>query len=70
MGQERSLAPCRRAAVILLILCAACASAARAEVAPIVDFVPFLIRFRGTVRGAVASERALADTVDELQATD
>jgi hypothetical protein len=54
----------------LLILCAACASAARAEVAPIVDFVPFLIRFRGTVRGAVASERALADTVDELQATD
>jgi paraquat-inducible protein B len=35
----------------LLILCAGFASAAGAQVAPIVDGVPFLIRFGGTVRG-------------------
>src|SRR5215469_11176735 len=40
-----------RAVAVLLILSAAFASATRAEVAPIVDGVPFLIRFHGTVRG-------------------
>ena len=34
-----------------MILCAGFASAANAAVAPIVDGVLFLIRFRGTVRG-------------------
>jgi paraquat-inducible protein B len=47
----RSLALRRRALAILLILSGGSASAARAEVAPIVDGVPFLIRFPGTVRG-------------------
>ena len=51
MGPERSLAPRMRVAAILLILCASVAPAASAAVAPIVDGVPFLIRFRGTVRG-------------------
>jgi paraquat-inducible protein B len=40
-----------RAAAILLALCAGFAPVAAAAVAPIVDGVPFLIRFRGTVRG-------------------
>src|SRR5277367_1751575 len=51
MEPERSLAPRMRAVAVLLILCGVCASSASAEVAPIVDGVPFLIRFRGTVRG-------------------
>src|SRR5215475_7692885 len=51
MGPERSLAPCMRAAAILLILCAGITPAASAAVAPIVDGVPFLIRFRGSVHG-------------------
>ena len=51
MGPERSLAPRMRAAAILLILCGGCVPAASAAVAPIVDGVPFLIRFHGTVRG-------------------
>src|SRR6516165_8339449 len=38
---------------VLSILCAGFASAAGAEVAPIVDGVPFLIRFHGSVRGLV-----------------
>jgi len=38
---------------VLSILCAGFASAASAEVAPIVDGVPFLIRFHGSVRGLV-----------------
>jgi paraquat-inducible protein B len=40
-----------RVVAVLLILCAGFASAASAASAPIVDGVPFLIRFRGTVRG-------------------
>jgi hypothetical protein len=40
-----------RALAVVLVLCAGFASAASAEVAPIVDGVPFVIRFRGTVRG-------------------
>jgi len=40
-----------RAVAVALILCAGFVSAASAEVAPIVDGVPFLIRFSGTVRG-------------------
>ena len=39
------------AVAVLLILLAGFASAVSAEVAPIVDGVPFLIRFRGPVRG-------------------
>jgi hypothetical protein len=35
----------------LLILCAGLTPAASAAAAPIVDGMPFLIRFRGTVRG-------------------
>jgi paraquat-inducible protein B len=48
---ERSLALRVRTVAVLLTLCAGFASAASAEVAPIVDGVPFLIRFHGTVRG-------------------
>src|SRR5271166_5530911 len=51
MRPERSLTSRLRAAAVLLILCAGFASAASAQVAPIVDGVPFLIRFGGTVRG-------------------
>ena len=51
MGPERSLTSWVRTAAILLILCAGFASTVSAAVAPIVDGVPFLIRFRGTVRG-------------------
>src|SRR5271155_1765776 len=51
MGLEQSSAPRLRAVAVLLILCAVVASAASAQVAPIVDGVPFLIRFGGTVRG-------------------
>jgi len=40
-----------RAVAVVLVLCAGFASAASAEVAPIVDGVPFVIRFHGTVRG-------------------
>ena len=43
--------PWLRAVAVLLILGAGFASAASAEVAPIVDGVPFLIRFGGAVRG-------------------
>ncbi|HME22814.1 MAG TPA: MlaD family protein [Acetobacteraceae bacterium] len=43
-----------RAVAVLMILCAGFASAANAAVAPIVDGVPFLIRFRGTVHGLVS----------------
>src|SRR5271166_41226 len=51
MRPERSLTSRLRAVAVLLILCAGFASAASAQVAPIVDGVPFLIRFGGTVRG-------------------
>ena len=51
MGPEQSLASRVRAVAVVLILCAGFVSAASAEVAPIVDGVPFLIRFGGTVRG-------------------
>jgi len=47
----RSLAHRVRAVAVVLVLCAGFASAASAEVAPIVDGVPFVIRFHGTVRG-------------------
>ena len=50
---RRSLAPRMRAVAVLLILCAGFYSVAGAEVAPIVDGVPFLIRFHGSVRGLV-----------------
>ena len=40
-----------RTVVLAVILCASFASAGGAEVAPIVDGVPFLIRFHGSVRG-------------------
>src|SRR6516225_3632419 len=50
---RRSLAPRMRAVAVLLILCAGFSSVASAEVAPIVDGVPFLIRFHGSVRGLV-----------------
>jgi paraquat-inducible protein B len=48
---ERSLTLRVWVVAVLLMLCAGFASAASAEVAPIVDGVPFLIRFHGTVRG-------------------
>src|SRR5271166_6369142 len=51
MGPEQSSASRARAVAVALILGAGFASAAIAEVAPIVDGVPFLIRFGGTVRG-------------------
>src|SRR5271166_360663 len=51
MWPERSLTSRVRTAAILLILFAGFASTVSAAVAPIVDGVPFLIRFRGTVRG-------------------
>jgi len=51
MRPERSLMPRLRAVAVLLILGMGFASAASAQVAPIVDGVPFLIRFGGTVRG-------------------
>ena len=51
MGPQRSLMPRLRAAAVVLILGTGFASVASAEVAPIVDGVPFLIRFGGTVRG-------------------
>jgi len=51
MRPERSLMPRLRAVAVLLILGTGFASVASAEVAPIVDGVPFLIRFGGTVRG-------------------
>ena len=53
MRPERTLVPRPRAVAVLLILLAGFASAASAQVAPIVDGVPFLIRFRGPVRGLV-----------------
>jgi paraquat-inducible protein B len=40
-----------RTVALLLILCAGFASEGGAEVAPILDGVPFLIRFHGSVRG-------------------
>src|SRR5262245_23420786 len=49
----RSLTPRLRGVAVLLILCTSFALAASAEVAAIVDGVPFLIRFRGSVRGLV-----------------
>jgi paraquat-inducible protein B len=51
MRPERTLVPRPRAVAVLLMLFAGFASAASAEVAPIVDGVPFLIRFHGPVRG-------------------
>jgi paraquat-inducible protein B len=51
MGPEQSSASRVRAVAVALILCASLVSAASAQVAPIVDGVPFLIRFGGTVRG-------------------
>jgi ABC-type transporter Mla subunit MlaD len=48
---ERSLTLRVWAVALLFILPAGFVSAASAEVAPIVDGVPFLIRFHGTVRG-------------------
>jgi paraquat-inducible protein B len=48
---ERSLARLGRVGGLLLILCAGLTSAAGAQVGPIVDGVPFVIRFHGTVRG-------------------
>jgi paraquat-inducible protein B len=48
---RRSLASCMRTVAFAVILCASFASAGGAEVAPIVDGVPFLIRFHGSVRG-------------------
>jgi paraquat-inducible protein B len=48
---ERSLALRVWTVAVLLTLCAGLASGASAEVAPIVDGVPFLIRFHGSVRG-------------------
>lgn len=53
MRPERTLVPRPRAVAVLLMLLAGFASAASAQVAPIVDGVPFLIRFRGPVRGLV-----------------
>jgi len=47
----RSSARRVRAVAVFAILCAVCASGTSAEVAPIVDGVPFLIRFHGSVRG-------------------
>ena len=51
MRPERSLMPRLRAVAVLLLLGTGFASVASAQVAPIVDGVPFLIRFGGTVRG-------------------
>jgi paraquat-inducible protein B len=47
----RSLVPRLRAVALAVIVCAGFALAGGAEVAPIVDGVPFLIRFHGSVRG-------------------
>jgi paraquat-inducible protein B len=47
----RSLTPRVRAVSVIACLCASFASGASAQVAPIVDGVPFLIRFHGSVRG-------------------
>jgi len=66
---ERSLAPRVRAVGVLLILCAGFASAVRAEVTPIVDGVPFLIRFRGSVRGLIpgASVEVQGNRIGEVK---
>jgi len=66
---ERLLARRVRAVVVLLILCAGFALAARAEVTPIVDGVPFLIRFRGSVRGLIpgASVEVQGNRIGEVK---
>jgi paraquat-inducible protein B len=51
MGPKQSLASRVQAVALLLILCMGFALSVSAEVAPIADGVPFLIRFQSTVHG-------------------